>query len=348
MSVLTIPFTLFLLTYLFTCGLTRVSGNGLLLLYQPKDITNDCAFSRHLRFDISYGMGMSDTITVVLRTLIDLDYECIVEVVTQTPQYLVVVVRYPTTIASNCAVNRDAVTVLKKSKCTRLCDLVLGDVFSPYFTFIVRNRLRFLFKNNSSINTDINAHFYQVTITSARLKPSQGCNKRNETICTVDRFNFCFTTGVVCDGIKNCGVDDWFDERKSQCTLPVERLGFAPIVAVLAALLCAVVAGGHALIRFLPPHANSFFVFNENEDNRLCIDPLLVPQGSAPGIETVKRQSVIPVIASTSTDDDTNTLESQMISEKEQKHYVLDGDQNNDEQEPSPVVTSTELEVNIR
>lgn len=40
-------------------------GRGLLLLYRPKDVSNDCAFSQHLRYDISFGMGMSDTITLV-------------------------------------------------------------------------------------------------------------------------------------------------------------------------------------------------------------------------------------------------------------------------------------------
>lgn len=55
----------------------------------------------------------------------------------------------------------------------------------------------------------LKANFYQVTITSARMAPVTGCNKRNETICNVEDENFCFTTGVVCDGIKNCGVDDW-------------------------------------------------------------------------------------------------------------------------------------------
>ncbi|XP_034837554.1 uncharacterized protein [Maniola hyperantus] len=211
------------LTVVFSVVLL-VNGNGLLLLYRPKDITNECAFSRQLRFDISYGMGMSDTITLVFRTLNDIDYECVVEIVTSSNQYLVVVVRYPTTIAKNCGVNRDALTVLKKWKCTRLCDLLSGEVYTPYLTFTVQSRLRFLFKSNSSINSDINANFYQVTVTSARLAPLKGCNRRNETICTVDLMNFCFTTGVVCDGIENCGVDDWFDERKSECTLPVQKV----------------------------------------------------------------------------------------------------------------------------
>ncbi|XP_045781123.1 uncharacterized protein LOC123878102 isoform X2 [Maniola jurtina] len=271
-------------------------------------------------------------ILMVFRTLNDIDYECVVEIVTSSNQYLVTVVRYPTTIAKNCEVNRDALTVLKKWKCTRLCDLLSGEAYTPYFTFTVKNRLRFLFKSNSSINSDINANFYQVTITSARQAPFQGCNRRNETICTVDQLDFCFTTGVVCDGIENCGVDDWFDERKSQCTLPVQRLGYAPIVAVMAVFICAVVAGGHALVRLLPPHANSFFVFNENEDNRLCIDPVLVPRGNAPGVEAFKRVSIIPVLDSiTESDNDSNTEESQMTTEKEQNLYDLEDQQNEED-----------------
>ncbi|XP_050357837.1 uncharacterized protein LOC126778392 [Nymphalis io] len=290
-----------------------VLANGLLLLYRPKDITHECAFSRHLRFDISFGMGMSDTITLVFRTLNDIDYECLVEIVASSPEYLLVVVRYPTTIVSNCDVNRDALTILKRWRCTRLCDLLDREVYSPYFVFTVKQRLRFLFKSNSSINLDLNANFYQVTITSARMAPIRGCYKRNETVCTVDQINYCFTTGVVCDGIKNCGVDDWFDERKSRCTLPVEKLGYAPVIAVVVVLLCAFVAGSHALLRCLPSHAQSFFIFNANEDNRLCIDPILVPQGQAPDIEPFKRSSLIPVFDSSSSDSETLNEEVQVV-----------------------------------
>lgn len=42
-------------------------GRGVLLLYQPLDISKDCAFSQRLRYDITYGMGMSDTKTLVLQ-----------------------------------------------------------------------------------------------------------------------------------------------------------------------------------------------------------------------------------------------------------------------------------------
>ncbi|XP_026484154.2 uncharacterized protein LOC113392092 [Vanessa tameamea] len=290
-----------------------VFTNGLLLLYRPKDITHECAFSKYLRFDISFGMGMSDTITMLFRTLNDIDYECLVEIVASSPEYLLVVVRYPTTVISNCEVNRDALTILKRWRCTRLCDLLDREVYSPYFVFTVKQRLRFLFKSNSSINLDLNANFYQVTITSARMAPKRGCHKRNETVCTVDQINYCFTTGVVCDGIKNCGVDDWFDERKARCTLPVEKLGYAPVIAVVVVLLCASVAGSHALLRCLPSHAQSFFIFNANEDNRLCIDPILVPRGHAPDIEPFKRSSLIPVFGSLSSDGDTFKEEAEVI-----------------------------------
>ncbi|CAG9558437.1 unnamed protein product [Danaus chrysippus] len=296
-----------LLIFVLLLSVPSIScGSGLLFLYQPKDITSECAFSRHLRFDISFGMGMSDTITLIFRTLKDIEYECLVEVVTSGQQFMLVVVRYPNALTANCEVNRDAFTVLKRRRCIRLCDLLYRDVYANYFIFSVKDRIRFLFKSNSSINTDINANFYQVTITSARKSPAAGCNKRNETICTVEDDNFCFTTGVVCDGIKNCGVDDWFDERKALCSLPIDRLGYAPVIAVMAAMICGIVAGGHVLLRCLPSYEKSYFIFNENEDNRLCIDPLLIPHGIAVDIECVKRSSIIPV-SSSSTQNDSAT-----------------------------------------
>lgn len=51
--------------FIFLNIISSVYSSGLLLLYRPKDITRECAFSRRLRYDISYGMGMSDTVTLV-------------------------------------------------------------------------------------------------------------------------------------------------------------------------------------------------------------------------------------------------------------------------------------------
>ncbi|KAJ0183838.1 hypothetical protein K1T71_000261 [Dendrolimus kikuchii] len=280
-----------------------VMGKGLLLLYRPRDITNDCAFSHRLRYDLSFGMGMSDTITLVFRTVNEIDYECLVEVVTVSEDiYIIVVIRFPSNVGSNCASNRDAFVVMKKNKCLHLCDLLEErDSLTPYYVFTVKGRIRFSFLSNSSINADINAHLYQVTATSARLRPKKGCNLKNETVCSMNDADFCFTSGVVCDGIKNCGVNDWFDERKSSCGLPVERLGYAPVIAVISAVICALIAAGHILLRCLPPLANSFFIFNANEDNRLCIDPVFKTPGQAAyDIEAAKRLSLIPVPSSSS------------------------------------------------
>ncbi|XP_022118074.2 uncharacterized protein LOC110995294 [Pieris rapae] len=288
--------------YIFLITTYYVEAPGLLLLYRPKDISDACVFSEHLRFDISFGMGMSDTITLVLRTLTEIDYACTVEVVVEPAVQLLVVVRYPNLVNINCEINRDAFILMKKHRCIRFCDVMNYESLpTHYFTFHVKERLRFKFVSNSSINADLNAHLYQVTVTSARKKPRRGCTLKNETSCTVGEDHFCFTSGVVCDGIKNCGVDDWFDERKSTCSLPIERLSYAPVIAVLAAMSCALLALGHIIQRCLPPLADSFFIFNANEDNRLCIDPVLIPQNNTPPeIPTLKRTSIIPVFSSSS------------------------------------------------
>ncbi|KAJ8737652.1 hypothetical protein PYW08_000247 [Mythimna loreyi] len=280
--------------------------HGLLLLYRPIDVSNECAFSGHLRYDLSYGMGMSDTITMVFRTLNEVDYACNIEIVTQHELnvFLVVVIKYPTSIARNCHANGDAFNVMKKSRCLRLCDLIGSrDMLSSYYVITVKGRIRFRFLSNSSINSDIDADLYQVTATSARLQPATRCNARNETLCVIDEQNFCFTSGVVCDGIKNCGVTDWFDERKSECSLPIEYMGYASVVAVIAAVVCALLAGGHILMRCLPPLANSFFIFNANEDNRLCIDPVFKSPAHAPfEVNRTRKKSLIPVSSSSSSE----------------------------------------------
>ncbi|KAM3968423.1 uncharacterized protein ACR2FA_001909 [Aphomia sociella] len=304
----------FIFPYLFS----SVISHGLLLLYRPWDISNQCAFSSYLRYDLSFGMGMSDTITLVFRTLSEIDYKCMVEIVTDSVNIsLLVAMRFPTDIGSNCIANSDVFTVLKKDKCLRLCDLIgERDINSPYFIISVKNRIRFQFLSNSSINSELNANVYQVTATSARKKPLNGCNFRNETICVIEKDEFCFTSGVVCDGIKNCGVSDWFDERKSDCGLPVERLGYAPVVAMVAAILCAVVATGHKLVQCLPPQASSFFIFNANEDNRLCINTVFKsPDYNPDDMVKIKRDSLVPISSSSSDSESTDPVEDNEVSE---------------------------------
>ncbi|XP_072930377.1 uncharacterized protein [Epargyreus clarus] len=280
-------------------GLSR--GKVTFYLYRPRDISEPRAMSRFQRYDLSFGMGTSDTITLVFRTIYELDYECTVEIVVDSDTaFLLIVVRYPTLMGLNCEMNRDAITVLKKNVCLRLCDFV-QDELASYIIFPVQSRLRFKFVSNSSINSDMNAYLYQVTATTARQRPPTGCFKPNETTCTVNHRHYCFTSGVVCDGIRNCGVNDWFDERKALCGLPIEKLDVAPVVAVAAALLCALLAASHVLLRCLPPQGKSFFIFNANEDNRLCIDPLLKPRGSySPEPEKKRHMSLIPVLSSSS------------------------------------------------
>uniref|UniRef100_A0A2A4J6I2 Uncharacterized protein n=1 Tax=Heliothis virescens TaxID=7102 RepID=A0A2A4J6I2_HELVI len=304
------------LIYLFSV----VSGgkHGLLLLHRPIDVSSDCAFSGRLRYDLSFGMGMSDTITMVFRTINEQDYACSVDIVTQTELdiYLVVVIKFPTSISTNCHANADAFNVIKQKKCLRICDLVRNkDMYSPYFVITVKGKIRFRFLSNSSINSDISADLYQVTATSARLEPPTKCNSRNETLCVIDRQEFCFTSGVVCDGIKNCGVSDWFDERKSECSLPIEYLGYAPVIAVVGALFCALLAGGHILMRCLPPPTHSFFIFNANEDNRLNIDPLFnTSEQSPPKMEKARQASLIPVFSSTSSSQQSEIIEMNPVS----------------------------------
>ncbi|KAL4717681.1 hypothetical protein ACJJTC_000830 [Scirpophaga incertulas] len=304
----------------------RGRGHGLMLLYRPKDISNDCAFSRDLRYDLSFGMGMSDTITIVLRNIKEIDYECTIEIVTDDKIFLIIVLRFPNSMVINCAHNADAFVLLSQNKCLRICDYIYTETKSPYFIVAVKRSIKFRFLSNSSINTDMDANIYQVTATSARKKPISGCNMINESYCTINEDNYCFTSGVECDGIKNCGVSDWFDERKSECELSLERIGYIPVVAVAAAILCVVLAAGHVLVRYLPPLANSFFIFNANEDNRLCVDPIFDAPNSALNIEKPRHKSLISVPSSSSKDmfdeehPDNNTIETKQSDDSDIKN----------------------------
>ncbi|KPI96057.1 hypothetical protein RR46_06791 [Papilio xuthus] len=161
---------------------------------------------------------------------------------------------------------------------------------------------------------------YQMSVTAARSAPPAGC-RGNETGCSIDGGDYCFTSGVVCDGVNNCGLADWnghsttilpmvygmcrFDERRAQCGLPAERLAAAPVAALVCALLCALLVAGRALRRCLPPPAASFFIFNANEDNRLCIATVHIPPTciDVPA-ESIRKYSIIPVFSDTSCEND--------------------------------------------
>ncbi|XP_073953633.1 uncharacterized protein isoform X2 [Choristoneura fumiferana] len=319
---------------------SAAKGPGLLILYRPYEISSQCALSQKLRYDLSFGMGMSDTITLVFRTLRTADYECLVELVADSPEvYLIIVILFPNDIGINCIFNRDIFVILKGSQCFRLCDyLPVKNKYSPYYVCSVSERFRFRFTSNSSINADMNAHMYQVTATAARLKPpgEKNCYAKNETVCTIDNGeDYCFTNGVVCDGIKNCGVSDWFDERKADCGLPVEHLGLAPVFAVTAGLLCVALACGHLLMRYLPPLANSFFVFNANEDNRLCVDSVFKSPDEGPiDIENVRRASLVPVSSSSSSSNNSEPKLPTATIEMEELKHSKDCHNISDQQEP--------------
>lgn len=98
----------------------------------------------------------------MFRTLYETDYACNIDIVVEgyDDTFLVVVIKFPTSIAINCRANTDAFHVMKKNKCFRLCDLVAtNDLLSEYFVITVKGRIRFKFRSNSSINSDINVSY---------------------------------------------------------------------------------------------------------------------------------------------------------------------------------------------
>lgn len=86
-----------------------------------------------------------------------------------------------------------------------------------------------------------------------------------------------------------------YDERKSMCDVPIQYLGWPPVIALLAALSCALLAVTHILLQCLPPLAYSFFIFNTNEDNRLFVQPIFKAPGDVDNSEQQSSESVISV-----------------------------------------------------
>lgn len=108
----------------------------------------------------SHSVCISFCITMcfqVFRTLSEIDYECLVEIVADSPiAYLLTVIRFPNPIGVNCLMNGDAFTIFKQDECLRICDYIGDrDTASPYFVITVKRRLSFRFISNSSINSDM-------------------------------------------------------------------------------------------------------------------------------------------------------------------------------------------------
>lgn len=101
-----------------------VAGKGIMLLYQPLDISNDCVFSTSLRYDLSFGMGLSDTISLVGN----FNYSMSVHLNNFRK----------TVISDNfCAIN--VKVVMKTCNWSNICNLVVCSFSRPYLFFITTN-----------------------------------------------------------------------------------------------------------------------------------------------------------------------------------------------------------------
>ncbi|KAJ2945190.1 hypothetical protein O0L34_g9259 [Tuta absoluta] len=169
---------------------------------------------------------------------------------------------------------------MKKDECLPICDMLdYKDKFSKDWVMFTKGRFRFQFRSSSNVNTNMDAHYYSVTVTTARMRDSNGScfSEMNETECYAPpplNEHYCITSSVVCDGINNCGVKDWFDEKKSDCDMPQPLLSWVSIFAVVSLIICTLLAGSHILLSSFP-QGTTYFVFNSNEDNRFCLNPTL-------------------------------------------------------------------------
>ncbi|KAI5640216.1 hypothetical protein NE865_07315 [Phthorimaea operculella] len=216
----------------------------------------------------------------LFRTIRDVDYECEIDISTDNLNWMIAVIHYPNNVAMNCDANPAAFHVMRKDECLAVCDMLdYNDKFSKEWVMFTKGRFRFQFRSSSNVNTDMEANSYSVTVTTARMRPVNGScfSKKNETECHAppphDKY-FCITSAAICDGINNCGVSNWFDEKKNDCAVPYVQLSYVSIFAVIGLLIFSLLAGFHILLSNLP-QASSFFVYVTNEDNRFCIDPTL-------------------------------------------------------------------------
>ncbi|XP_045483724.1 uncharacterized protein LOC123688988 [Harmonia axyridis] len=115
-------------------------------------------------------------------------------------------------------------------------------------------------------------HSMKITFTSGRaLGRHEYCNLTYEIQCTIGRETICINKALSCDRNINCGVFDENDEDYKICRVSRFAYLWIVVLAGLVTLLLVFIIFVYLLKTYIAEITDNFFIFNEDEDNKLVI-----------------------------------------------------------------------------
>lgn len=119
--------------------------------------------------------------------------------------------------------------------------------------------------------TDI-FHSIKITFTAGRgLGRHEYCNSSYEIQCTIGRETICINKALSCDRNINCGVFDENDEDYKICRVSRFAYLWIVVLAGLGTLVFVFIIFVYLLKTYIAEITDNFFIFNEDEDNKLVI-----------------------------------------------------------------------------
>ncbi|KAL3279786.1 hypothetical protein HHI36_017294 [Cryptolaemus montrouzieri] len=122
------------------------------------------------------------------------------------------------------------------------------------------------------IDAEDDFHSMKITTTAGRaLARHEYCNGTFEIQCTIERNTICINKALSCDKNINCGVFDENDEDYKICRVSRFAYLWVVVLAGLVTLILIFVILVYLLKTYIPAITDNFFIFNEDEDNKLVI-----------------------------------------------------------------------------
>ncbi|KAF2903560.1 hypothetical protein ILUMI_02633 [Ignelater luminosus] len=246
------------------------------------DMSTTCIDDLHTDVYLPFGMGVADSCIILVS---DNDYypNCMVTFCTvggKAGVYLIIVVEFPDhTLGAKNACQDDGSTILIKEPaygeidvCNEVNKLKLGYFQTATYSLLSN-------ASNASVIITSKSLFetVKVTVTSARkLNQYERCDSAKEIPCVIANASVCISKELLCDENINCGTSALNDEDVRICD--ESRYNRLWLVVVSGTLMVMIIVFFliHLLRTCLPAVPDSFFIFNEDEDNKLILSTKFV------------------------------------------------------------------------
>lgn len=125
-----------------------------------------------------------------------------------------------------------------------------------------------------AIGAERDFHTMKITATSGRkLGRHNQCNSTYEITCVIGKDTICINRALSCDKNINCGTYDDHDEDYKRCRVTRFLYYWIVILAGIATFTLIFIIVIFLLKLWIAKVTDNFFIFNEDEDNKMIIKP---------------------------------------------------------------------------